>query len=185
MKVLLTSCGLETEAIKNAFQKLLPKPAAEVKAIFIPTAANSPEAIFVLPKCLNDLLDCGIKEENIFVYDLHDEINPEQYGTYGVVYLCGGSPDYLLRRINEGGFRQKLQEFIGQDGVVLGVSAGSVIFAANLPENLGLLACPLDVHCDEESCEKPGRYPKGRKERLRLGNNQGILVEEERITVFQ
>ncbi len=61
MNVLLTSCGLETETIEKAFKNMLPKSPSEIKAIFIPTAANFADAIEVLPKCLNDLLKCGIK----------------------------------------------------------------------------------------------------------------------------
>ena len=59
MNVLLTSCGLETDTIVQRFQKMLNKDPARVRAMFIPTAAISPDAIEVVPKCLNDLLKCG------------------------------------------------------------------------------------------------------------------------------
>ena len=65
MKVLLTSCGFETEEINNVFTNMLPKEASEVKALFIPTAAVFPDAIEVLPECMHDLLKAGIKKENI------------------------------------------------------------------------------------------------------------------------
>ena len=65
MNVLLTSCGLETPAITDAFLRMLPKSPADTRALFIPTAACNPDAIEVLPKCLNDLLKCGIPRENI------------------------------------------------------------------------------------------------------------------------
>lgn len=51
MNVILTSCGLETQRIEKLFTDMLPKSPSETKAIFIPTAANSPDAIDVLPKC--------------------------------------------------------------------------------------------------------------------------------------
>ena len=60
MNLLLTSCGLETETIRQAFLQMLRKPAGQTKALFIPTAANSPDAVEVLPKCLGDLLRCDI-----------------------------------------------------------------------------------------------------------------------------
>jgi len=44
MRVMLTSCGLETEAIQRSFLDMMGKEPAEVKALFIPTA--------VLPKCI-------------------------------------------------------------------------------------------------------------------------------------
>lgn len=155
------------------------KPLSEVKAMFIPTAAVSPDAIEVLPKCLNDLLKVGIRRENIFVYDLHDELDENICDLYDVIYLCGGDPNYLLKRINERGFNSKLLEFISKEGVVIGVSAGSMIFADNMPNNLGLLKCSLDVHCDDDNCEKTGIYQRNRCERIRLGNSQAIVFEGE------
>ena len=60
MKVLLTSCGFETEEIKNVFMDMLTKDTSEMRALFIPTAAVFPDAIEVLPLCMKDLLDVGI-----------------------------------------------------------------------------------------------------------------------------
>ena len=185
MNVLLTSCGLETKIIEQAFQKMLNKEPSSIKAMFIPTAANYPDAIEVLPKCLNDLLKCGIARENIFVYDLHDEICTDLSERYDVIYLCGGDPNYLLKRVNELGFDKKLKSFIKQGGVVLGVSAGSMIFADDMPKNLGLLKCALDVHCSDDSCEKAGRYNKNRKERIRLGNKQAIVFENDSLIIIE
>lgn len=71
MRVLLTSAGLETEEIKECFEDMAGKDMSLVKALFIPTAAINAGAIEVLPKCMNDLLKCGIQDENITVYDLH------------------------------------------------------------------------------------------------------------------
>lgn len=185
MKVLLTSCGLETKKIEKAFTDLLNKHPSEVRAMFIPTAANSPDAIDVLPKCLNDLLKCGIKRENIYVYDLHDTMEGKLNETYDVIYLCGGSSDYLLRRINECGFRDKLLEYIQCDGIVIGVSAGSIVFANNIPHNLDLLHCVLEVHCSDETCDAAGPYRFDRKARVKLGNRQAIVFSEEEMIIIE
>ena len=64
MRVLLTSAGLETEEIQDYFVELLDKDVASVKALFIPVAAIDADAIAVLPKCMNDLLKCGIPDKN-------------------------------------------------------------------------------------------------------------------------
>ena len=71
MRVLLTSAGLETEEIKECFEDMAGKDMSLVKALFIPTAAIDADAIEVLPKCINDLLKCGILGKNIDVFDLH------------------------------------------------------------------------------------------------------------------
>ena len=70
MRVMLTSCGLETEQIKEHFLGMLGKEPADTKALFIPTAAIDADAIEVLPKCMNDLLKCGIPKDNISISDL-------------------------------------------------------------------------------------------------------------------
>lgn len=174
MNVLLTSCGLETPAITELFLSLLPSEPAKARVLFIPTAAINPDAIEVLPKCLGDLLRIGVPRENITVRDLHDPIDGPLAERWDAVYLCGGDTRYLLRRVNEGGFRERLLAFIAGGGAVLGVSAGSLIFAPNLPDSLGLLPCPLDVHCPEDSRDRPGPIDS-RRERVRLGNRQAIL----------
>ena len=92
---------------------------------------------------------------------------------------------YLLRRINERGFHKKLDTFIKAGGVVIGVSAGSIIFADNMSDNLGLLQCALDVHCSEDTKENPGSYPRDRKERIRLGNNQAIIFKQDTMIIFE
>ena len=185
MNVLLTSCGLETKVIEQAFLKMLNKAPSQVRAIFIPTAAISPDAIEVLPKCLNDLLKCGIVRENIFVYDLHDAVDDNLFEAYDVIYLCGGDPKYLLRRIREQGFDRELESFVKHGGVVVGVSAGSMIFADDMPNNLGLLQCALDVHCGKDICEKAGHYSLSRIERIRLGNEQAITFEKDSLVIIE
>ena len=185
MNVLLTSCGLETNAIEQAFRKMLKKSPAQIKAMLIPTAAISPDAIEVLPKCLNDLLKCGIVRENISVYDLYDDVEIDLSETYDVIYLCGGDPYYLLKRVRERGFDKKLELFIKNGGVVVGVSAGSMIFADDMPNHLGLLQCALDVHCGKDICEKAGQYSLHRTDRIRLGNEQAIVLEEDCLVIIE
>ncbi|MDE6591460.1 MAG: Type 1 glutamine amidotransferase-like domain-containing protein [Oscillospiraceae bacterium] len=184
MNVLLTSCGLETAEIERVFKEMLTKSPEEIKALFITTAAVSAEAVAVLPKCLADLEKCGIRNENIRVYDLHDPIEGGLYGVYDVVYLCGGNPGYLMRRINEGTFRGQLLDFIEAGGIVVGVSAGSMIFADDMEGNLRLLCCRLDVHFGDDECEKAGSYDINRKERIKLGDRQGIIFKDDKMIIF-
>lgn len=174
MRVLLTSAGLETEEIQDYFVELLDKDVASVKALFIPVAAIDADAIAVLPKCMNDLLKCGIPDKNIRVYDMHEGMETGELLQYDVVYLCGGKTQYLLQRINDTGFGRSLMEYIYADGVVLGVSAGSLIFANNIPDNLGLIDTKLDVHCGEGEVRGKLAYPL--KENVRLTNTCALAI---------
>lgn len=174
MRVLLTSAGLETKVIQDFFIELINKDMADVKALFIPVAAIDADAIAVLPKCMNDLLKCGIPDKNIKMYDMHEGMGIGQLRQYDVVYLCGGRPQYLIQRINATGFGKVLTEYIHADGVVLGVSAGSLIFANNIPGNLGLIDTKLDVHC--EKGELPGKLAYPLKENVRLTNICALAI---------
>jgi peptidase E len=175
MKVMLTSCGLETEHLKDLFLMLLDKPPADAKALFIPTAAIDADAIGVLPKSMNDLLKCGIPKETIRVFDLHKNMSSDELKAFDVVYLCGGNTEYLLNRINDTGFRDSLLSYIKNDGFVIGVSAGSLIFANNLSDNLGLLDTKLNVHCEKSSTVGHISFPL--KEKVQLSNTAAMVIK--------
>ena len=174
MRVMLTSCGLETGKIKDHFLEMLGKDPCETLALFIPTAAIDADAVAVLPKCMDDLLKCGIPKENIKVFDLHINIPEDELKAFDVIYLCGGRTSYLLSRINDTGFRNSLLSYIRDNGFVIGVSAGSIIFANNLPDNLGLVDTKLDVHCEQG--DLPGQVSFPMKENTRLSNTAAMLI---------
>ena len=174
MRVMLTSCGLETEQIKGEFLGMLGKEPAEAKALFIPTAAIDADAIEVLPKCMEDLLKCGIPKENVRVFDLHQDMPADELKTYDVLYLTGGRTSYLLERINDTGFRHSLLAYIRENGFVIGVSAGSIIFANNLPGSLGLVDTKLDVHCEKSSFTGKVTFPLPGN--LKLSNTAAMLI---------
>lgn len=176
MRVLLTSAGLETEKIKEYFVDMMGKDMSLAKALFIPTAAIDADAIEVLPKCMNDLLKCGILNKNINVYDLHTGMEIEELQQYDVVYLCGGNTHYLLERINDTNFNQSLMEYINGNGLVIGVSAGSLIFANNLCNNLSLIDTELDVHC--MTGEKTGKLEYPLKDNVRLTNTCALAIRD-------
>lgn len=176
MRVLLTSAGLETEEIKEYFVKMIGKDLSLVKALFIPTAAINAGAIEVLPKCMNDLLKCGIQDKNIKVYDLHTGMEIDELQQYDVVYLCGGDTQYLLERVNETCFNKSLMMYIQNGGFVIGVSAGSLIFANNLCGNLGLVDTKLDVHCAEG--EKRGKVVYPLKNNIRLTDTCALVIRD-------
>lgn len=176
MRVLLTSAGLETEEIKECFLHMAGKDMSLVKALFIPTAAIDAGAIAVLPKCMNDLLKCGISDKSIDVFDLHTGMEMEKLKQYDVVYLCGGNTYYLLERIHATLFDKALTEYIKDNGLVIGVSAGSLIFSNNLENNLGLIDTKLDVHC--ETGEKGGKLSYPLKKNVRLTNTCALVIRD-------
>ena len=148
-KILLTSAGFENGRVKDRFMELVDKEIMEIKALFITTAAIEPDAILVLPKCLEDLLSCGILMKNIKVYDMHKLLTLEEIRKYDVIYVCGGRTSYLVERIKEIGFKKIADEFIQSGGIYIGVSAGSIAASGKYEDGLDFLKNKLDVHCSK------------------------------------
>jgi len=172
-KILLTSAGFETKIISDAFLNFLGKDPKESKVLFIPAAAVSPDAINVLPKCMNDLLKVNILPENITVFDLHCLMAAEELSAFDTVYFTGGSSQYLLNRINETGFNTPLNDYVSKGGVYVGVSAGSVVAAGNFINNLGYLKAALNVHC--ETGTAPGIFDDETVMQIDLTNNAVLI----------
>ena len=170
-KILLTSAGFENTNVQRCFLDLLAKPADEARALFIPTAAIDEDAKAVLPKCRNDLLGAGVLPEHITDFDLDREMSADELSGYGTVYFCGGSTEYLLERIKAVGFDRTLDTALERGLVYVGVSAGSIIAAGNLPGNLGYLPRELEVHCASGS--PSGKLPEGT---VYLTNAQAVKI---------
>ena len=173
MKLLLTSTGFSNPKLGQRFLRMAGKPAAEIRALFIPTAAIEPDAIDMLPACLGDLRGLGIPDAHIRVCDLHQPVTAAELDDIDAVYVCGGSTAYLLQRVNEAGFGEALRTFLARGGVYVGVSAGSVIAAQNLPHNLGYVPCQLNVHCAQGSPDGP----LGERTAIDLTNEQAIVID--------
>jgi cyanophycinase-like exopeptidase len=93
-----------------------------------------------------------------------------------VVYLCGGDTTYLLERVNATGFNETLINYINDNGMVIGVSAGSLLFSNNLVGNLGLINTRLDVHCPNGEVRGKVEYPL--KDNVRLTNTSALVIRE-------
>ena len=155
---------------------MLAKDPREAKALFIPTAATDAAAVLVLGECMNDLLKVGITEENIRVFDLHEGMSLDELRQYDLIYFCGGRTQYLLDRINETGFDATLKQYIAGSGMVLGVSAGSIIFANNLPRSLGLLDTRLFVHCGQGDQPQTLAFPL--QNETRFSDTAAIVIRD-------
>lgn len=180
-KILLTSAGFENKNIEMKFLEMVKKDAKDIKALFITTAAVEPGAIMVLPKCLEDLLNCDILMENITVYDMHKLISVSEIIKYDVVYVCGGKTSYLVDRIDEIGFKNVIDKYIANGGIYIGVSAGSMAASGNYKNGLNFIENALSVHCDKGS--KNGVITS--LDELFLTNNQAILITDDCIEIIE
>lgn len=180
-KILLTSAGFENKNIQNKFMELVGKEAAKIKVLFITTAAVEPDAIMVLPKCLEDLLNCGIPKENIMVYDMHKEIEQKELQQYDAIYVCGGKTSYLVKRMNEIDFKKTVEEYLRNGGIYIGISAGSVATSETYPNGLNFISNKLEVHCEKGS--QIGSIVDN--ETIYLTNSQAIMIMDEEKSIIE
>lgn len=180
-KILLTSTGFENKNIENKFLKLLNKNSKEAKVLFIITAAIDPDAIRILSKCLDDLTNCGVEDENITIYDLHNSMSEEEMNKYDAIYVCGGSTKHLVSRMAEIDFKESVEKYLNNGGIYIGVSAGSVCTSGKYENNLGFIKNILDVHCDVGT--ENGIITADKK--ICLTNNQAIYIDDEIAEIFE
>lgn len=171
-KILLTSTGFSNKKFEKLFLDSVGKSPNKIKAIFVPTAAIDDEAKQMVPYCMKDLTDAGLLPSNILIYDLDNLIPYETAKNYDAIYFCGGDTKYLLNRINTIGFKPILDQLVEEGLFFIGVSAGSIIAANNLPDNLGYIDCCLGVHCENGS---PCGALDG-LENINLTNDQAIWI---------
>lgn len=180
-KILLTSTGFENDNIKNKFLELLNCDVTKARVLFIITAANDPDAVRILSKCLDDLTNCDIPDENITIYDMHRLLTQDKINRYDAIYVCGGSTKYLIDRISELNFKSVVDKYIENGGIYIGVSAGSVAASGNYQNGLCLIENNLDVHC--ENGTENGIITTNNS--ILLTDNQAIFIDGKESIIFE
>lgn len=181
--IILTSTGFTNKNIEEKFLSLVNVPNDKVKVIFIPTAAITEDAKVWIPICKNDLLDAGILEDNIVTYDLDRIMSCDEICNFNAIYVCGGTTEHLLNKMSEAKFHIPLKKFLDNGGVYVGVSAGSVALAKNLPSNLGYINCTLNVHSEEGT--ECGYLNTSDCPIIKLTDNQAIIIIDNNITIIE
>jgi peptidase E len=182
-KILLTSAGFNNKAIERKFLELAQMEPKNIRVLFVPTAAINPDAKAMVPFCRKDLTDAGISNAHIKVYDLDSPMEYSEMKEFHVIYFCGGSTAYLIERINSIGFNKTLAEFIYNDGIYIGVSAGSIIATADLPEGLHYINCKLKVH--QELGSQCGKLQTNDCPVVSLTDNQAIVIVDNDILIIE
>lgn len=202
-KILLTSAGL-SENLKKLFFTQIKKKPQEIKIIFVPSAlTDSDGAREGLLLGIFELENMGILPENIFVYDLryilsknYSRIYPlilhyipsifrllsvDEMNEYDVLLFSGGNASVLLDEINRTGFNEVATEAVDNGLFYLGVSAGSMVAAGNLPYNLGYVKNPITVHCEKGTpC---GNLPQDGE--IYLTNTQAIWIDGDNAQIVE
>ncbi|MBN2557580.1 MAG: Type 1 glutamine amidotransferase-like domain-containing protein [Clostridia bacterium] len=183
MKAFLTCAGFDNDNLVTIFEDLLGRGTSGLKALFIPTALDTPKAREYVPVFLEDLYKIGVDASNIDTYDLNEPFDSNKIIEYDIVFFCPGNPRYLLDKVNEMNFGKTLEYFLENGGVYIGVSAGSDIAGLNLPNNLGYLNATIECHSKEG--HEPGELDTGSAPLVKLTDNQAIVIDDGRVAVVE
>lgn len=135
MKMLLTSNGLNNNSIKSAFKNLFNKNLCDVKVMLIPTASRSDEEMVYVHKTYNEVISTGVLEENIVWFDIEAVLyNNSYYDDFEIdcFVVCGGNTHYLLSKLKESKYLERIIARVKSDTAYVGVSAGSVITSKSI-----------------------------------------------------
>ena len=141
MRLLLTSNGLANQKIADVFLGLLDKPTSELKVIFVPTAARTEHELKYVRNSKQELLDLGILDGNIREINLDNTFSFKGLGDCDLIYVCGGNTFYLLKKVRETGFDKIIVDFVKNDRLYFGVSAGSILACPDIG-----IAAPFDLN---------------------------------------
>lgn len=202
-RLLLTSTGFGNKRFASLFLEKINKKAADIKVIFVPTAATYDDAKEMLPYCYQDLTNTGILHENIFIYELrylmsqgHNKtpkagqsnipqpfrlLSMEEMKDFDAIYFCGGDPAYLLTEVNRTGFNEILKSAVENGLFYIGTSAGAIIAAGNLSNNLGFIENHLYVHCGEGT--QCGKLSAGQA--VNLTNKQAVWINGDNYEIIE
>ena len=198
-RLLLTSTGFSNKRFSSLFLEKINKKPEEIKVIFIPTAATDDDAKAMLPYCYQDLTSIGILSENIFIYDLRYLLSSssnkeqsdflrafrllpvEEMGNFDAIYFCGGDHSYLLDEVNRTDFKEVLKTAVENGLFYIGTSAGAIIAAENMPDNLGLIKKHLNVHCVKGT--PSGKLPSGKT--IYLTDQQAVFIEGDNYEIIE
>lgn len=128
-KIVLTSCGIIAKELKEEFYKLFNKQIEELKMLYIPVASDDDPDKDWVEEEFQTILDLGIRKENIKEYRMDYELDLSEYD---FIYMMGGNTFYLMKKIRENGFGNKIKSAIDNGIVYVGSSAGSEILGTTI-----------------------------------------------------
>ena len=165
MTVMFTSKGLATDSLKMAFLDELHKAPKDTSVCIITTAAKQEKASHPrIQEAKVILHTLGIVRVDFL--DVECEA-PARLLDYDCLYLAGGDPVHLLKHLRSSGASELIRRF-AHDRLIVGVSAGSLVFGPHLKlvhlftphlfieerdihlPGLGLIERPLMPHANRE-----------------------------------
>ena len=122
-------CGEQTAAVLRVFNTHIDH---EKPLLYIPLAM--PEEQHTLDECY-EWIKGELSEVDIPSIEMvrsYEELAAKDLSEYGAIFIGGGNTFELLKGLKDSGAFAKMEEYIKNDGVVMGGSAGAIIFGKDI-----------------------------------------------------
>ena len=126
MKIFLCGGGSDYKTIE-ANKKLNEIINHNKPILYIPLAMD--EKVHSYDSCLEWVkqeLSC-VEVQNIEMVRTFEELANKKYNNYSAIFIGGGNTFKLLKGIKDSGSFDKIKNYIEQDGIIFGGSAGAII----------------------------------------------------------
>ncbi len=201
-QLLLTSSGL-SETTGKIFFKAAQKGPEEMKILYVPTVGIETDGAregFAI--CLHEMLRMGIRQENVFIYNLElllskgykrtysayvetpsmaaRLLTQEEMQAFDAVFVSGGDCAVLCREMVRTGFNKVLLTAVNSGLFYVGISAGSMYAAGNLEDSLHVIENPIISHWEKEPLAE---MPEG-SEAVCLADGQAVYVTGDKVILI-
>jgi len=189
--IILTSTGFSNPKIMGKFVEVVGDIKKANVAIITTAAEDKAKNKFsVLAK--NQLLDAGFNK--IDFVDLENDAT--DFSKYSIIYVTGGNTFKLLKFAREKDFGTNINNLLSQDGIYIGVSAGSLIMCPTIdlaneinpdPNEVGLtdlsafhfVDYDIYPHYDTDIEQEISEYEKRHNNEVRrLKNGDAIILRD-------
>ncbi len=111
----------------DLIQPLLPKPATELKAVFIPTAGDPYDDKSFVYVDKDKLVEMGFEVVDIDLKKTQGSDLENALNDVDVILVAGGNTFYLLDQAKKSGFDVLVKKLVEKGVVYIGSSAGSIL----------------------------------------------------------
>lgn len=135
MKLILSSIGIDEKVAKEIDSLFLKERRFVTIAVIVDAKKNKSAEEFSLSVVKNEkyITDLGFSDISYFsMEDYQPSEFIEKLSMFDIIYLLGGNTFILLNRMNTYHFGEVLKTLLGRDKLIIGQSAGSVVFSPSI-----------------------------------------------------